>query len=245
MSDDRPYNPLDKTRLAESAANALMGKQVETLPPRERFKGAGVYAIYYIGDFPAYAPIAQANKGNRFEAPIYVGKADPKGGRKGGGELDSTSGNALFNRLNKHGGSVDQASNLGVADFRFRYLVMDDIWIRLTEGTPMLFYESGRDRGRAAVIAVARVVRTNLLLKGDILSSVLRRGVLERRTIERVSASESVAATTFDNIMLFGKPVRLGRLRNLGCVDGSNLVTARRVSAPQFSAIVSEGEVSG
>lgn len=110
-----------------------MRKQVETLPPRESFKGAGVYAIYYVGDFPAYAPVAEANANDLYEAPIYVGKADPKGGRKGGGGLEATLGSELFNRLNKHGRSVEQASNLYTADFCCRFLVMDDIWIRLTE----------------------------------------------------------------------------------------------------------------
>ncbi len=44
---------------------------------RRSLDGAGIYAIYYVGDFPSYAPVAERNHDGRFEAPIYVGKAIP------------------------------------------------------------------------------------------------------------------------------------------------------------------------
>ena len=45
-----PYNPLDKKNLGVSAATALLSSAVHNLPP-EKFIGAGVYAIYYRGEF--------------------------------------------------------------------------------------------------------------------------------------------------------------------------------------------------
>lgn len=66
-----PYNPLDKQHLAESAAGALLRQEPEPLPP-EPFEGAGIYAIYYLGDFEAYRPLAEINR-EKLEAPIYVG----------------------------------------------------------------------------------------------------------------------------------------------------------------------------
>ncbi|MFP4055502.1 MAG: Eco29kI family restriction endonuclease [Candidatus Brocadiia bacterium] len=45
------------------------------LPPAQPFDGPGVYALYYAGEFPPYAPIASADS----ERPIYVGKAVPPG----------------------------------------------------------------------------------------------------------------------------------------------------------------------
>ena len=98
-----------------------------------RFLGAGIYAIYYTGDFPAYRLIAEQNRESKFEAPIYVGKAVPKGARKGG-LLDLGKGtDALFDRLRIHAQSIQEVENLLLQDFHFRYLAVDDIWIPLGE----------------------------------------------------------------------------------------------------------------
>ena len=45
-----PFNPLDKRHLGESVASAMLKSPIHPLPP-EKFKGAGIYAIYYTGDF--------------------------------------------------------------------------------------------------------------------------------------------------------------------------------------------------
>jgi len=132
-----PYNPLDKRHLAESAANALLRQEAEALPP-EPFEGAGIYAIYYLGDFSAYRPLAEKNRA-RLDAPIYVGKADPKGGRRGG-DWDAPSGPALSDRLRKHANSIAQACNLETADFRCRFLVLDDVWVRMAERMLISWY---------------------------------------------------------------------------------------------------------
>lgn len=114
-----------------------MRQEPEKLPP-EPFEGAGIYAIYYLGDFDAYRPLAEINR-ERMEAPIYVGKADPKGGRRGG-DFDAPSGTALSDRLRKHSNSISQAGNLDVADFRCRYLVLDDVWVRMAERMLISWY---------------------------------------------------------------------------------------------------------
>ena len=132
MASD-PYNPLDKINLANSVAGALLRQKVRPLGDAGGIVGAGVYAIYYTGGFPAYAPITERNRDGVFFQPIYVGKAIPKGGRKGGLGMDSSKGTALSSRLKKHAGSIDAANNLDIADFHFRCLVVDDIWIPLGE----------------------------------------------------------------------------------------------------------------
>lgn len=129
---ETPYNPLDKKNLGISVADAMLAMPIAPLPLGERFVGAGVYAVYYVGDFPAYAPIAERNRDGRFEAPIYVGKAIPAGARRGGG-LGTTTGPVLFRRLNEHAQSINQVVNLDLEDFFCRYLVVDDIWIPLGE----------------------------------------------------------------------------------------------------------------
>src|SRR5581483_9031715 len=99
---DQPYNPLDKTHLGESVAKALLDQPVVPLPPPQVFVGAGIYAIYYAGDFPAYRLIADRNRDNQWGAPIYVGKAVPAGARKGGYGLGEAPGEVLFRRLREH-----------------------------------------------------------------------------------------------------------------------------------------------
>lgn len=133
MSDNIAiFNPLDKRNLGESIAAALTRMRPVRMDDIEPFVGAGVYAIYYTGDFPAYRPIAECNRGGRFLAPIYVGKAVPRGSRKGD-RIDAPPGNALFRRLGDHVKSIEQATNLDITDFYCRFLPVDDIWIPLGE----------------------------------------------------------------------------------------------------------------
>jgi len=127
-----PFNPLDKRHLGESVGQAMLRQPVVPMADLEKFSGAGIYAIYYKGGFPAYEMIAERNQGGTFSAPIYVGKAVPKGARKGG-NLESSPGTVLFNRLNQHKRSIEEASNLDIADFHCRFLIVDDIWIPLGE----------------------------------------------------------------------------------------------------------------
>ena len=128
-----PYNPLDKLRLGESVARALLARPVVSLPPPESFIGAGIYALYYIGDFLAYQKIAERNANDQWAAPIYVGEAVPPGARKGGYGLGEAPGEALYRRLRQHAESIQQVANLSLEDFRCRFLVVDDIWIPLGE----------------------------------------------------------------------------------------------------------------
>lgn len=125
------FNPLDKQNLGKSVSIAMLSQPVTKLADIQSFVGAGVYALYYKGNFPLYEPIKQANE-KSFEQPIYAGKAVPDGARKGANVLDSLSGNYLYKRLCDHIKSIEQAQNLDINDFYCRYLVVD-IWIPLGE----------------------------------------------------------------------------------------------------------------
>lgn len=127
-----PFNPLDKRRLGESVGQAMLRQPVLPLADLASFDGAGIYAVYYTGGFVGYEAIAERNRDNRFNAPIYVGKAVPKGARKGG-DLEAAPGKVLCGRLNQHAKSIEEAANLNIADFYCRYLIVDDIWIPLGE----------------------------------------------------------------------------------------------------------------
>jgi len=89
-----------------------------------RFYGAGVYAIYYRGDFDAYKPLSGK------EHPLYVGKADPA-------ELHASGpreqGERLSTRLRDHARSIRGTTNLKIEDFDCRYLVVRSAWVETAE----------------------------------------------------------------------------------------------------------------
>jgi hypothetical protein len=128
-----PFNPLSKEALGGAIAQVLLTTKVYPLNKSMPFKGAGIYALYYTGDFPEYAEISNQNKGGNFEAPIYVGQALPKGGRTG--LKVNVESAALRGRLSKHRLSIKKARNLKIKDFHYRALVLDDTFIRLGESS--------------------------------------------------------------------------------------------------------------
>lgn len=133
MKSYKPFNPLDKVNLGASIASALLASEVVPLNTLEKFAGVGIYALYYLGDFPAYRPLAQLNQEGRFLAPIYVGKAESEGRRKGlviDGGADSIN---LFKRLRDHVKTIEAATNLDIGDFWCRFLVVDETFVHLGE----------------------------------------------------------------------------------------------------------------
>lgn len=130
------YNPLDKINLGKSVAEALLDQPHHPLREVPAFKGAGIYVIYYAGDFPAYADLARENA-EEPNWPIYIGKAVPAGARRGASLTASATGRSLYNRISDHRDSilaVEEANGgLAIADFTVRYLAVDDIWIPLGE----------------------------------------------------------------------------------------------------------------
>lgn len=115
----------------------------------------------------------------------------------------------------------------------------------LSPGKPILFYESRNSGGRGCVTAIARITESRIVSKADALGKVRQRGVLDVHTLEMRSVGQYVTETTFDNMFLFQTPVPLKRLRELGCVDGSNLVSARPISHDKLVQVVREGRVGG
>ena len=128
MPEPQPYDPLDYRNLTVSLVRELMGRSPVSLPLSTRFRGPGVYALFYDGDFGPYATLRSPDA----TRPIYVGKAVPPGARKGG----TTSGesvSALYSRIRQHTSSLEAAGNLRVEDFACRYLVVVPLWITMAE----------------------------------------------------------------------------------------------------------------
>ncbi len=46
-----------------------------------------------------------------------------------------------MDRLRKHARSIEQASNLELDDFRCRFLVLDDVWVRMAERMLISWYK--------------------------------------------------------------------------------------------------------
>jgi len=128
-----PYDPLDLRMLAESMVKVVLEQRVYPLGEVPSFEGAGVYVIYYTGDYDPYKSISQKNKGTKWDQPIYVGEAARKGGRKGGVLALAPAGRVLLGRLKNHVDSIRGAKNLKVEHFFCRYLVLKDFFIPLCE----------------------------------------------------------------------------------------------------------------
>jgi hypothetical protein len=128
------FNPLDMESLADSIVRRLLVDEPTPLKGVKRFDGAGIYAIYYIGDFPAYRIVRDHNIHGRWALPIYIGKATRSGGRRGV-DAPKPQTNALSARLADHAASIRAVANLELDDFYARWLVIDDIWVALGEST--------------------------------------------------------------------------------------------------------------
>jgi hypothetical protein len=111
------FNPSNPTTIGRMIALCMANRAPRLVSnlDGDPFYGGGVYAIYYRGNHPAYAPIA-----NR-PIPIYVGKADPSEVQADSPEEQGTK---LWHRLCKdHLKNLRLAENLEEADFDCRYLV--------------------------------------------------------------------------------------------------------------------------
>ena len=132
---------LGKTNLAETVAGQLLAEPLSSLPPSAPFPGAGLYALYYLGDFPAYAPIAPPASGPG-ELPIYISRAKSPGAKAGvEGLLTPTIEPVLYRRLCEHATTLNQTQNLVLQDFHCRYLATDDIWVPLAEALMIQQYQ--------------------------------------------------------------------------------------------------------
>jgi hypothetical protein len=112
-----PSNPNVAGRIVGITMIAQNRKPLANL---ERFYGSGVYAIYYNGNFPAYAGITKR------EHPIYVGKADPA---DPAAKTAMEQGDRLANRLNDHRKNIAKAEKtLRLDDFDYRAIVVQTGW---------------------------------------------------------------------------------------------------------------------
>lgn len=106
-------------------------------------------------------------------------------------------------------------------------------------GLPILFYESKRTGGRAAVVAAARIVDATVIPKEQVPSDLLRRAVVD--DLDPLTASPDVLATSFDNLIRFPNLVTLEELRTVGAVGASNLQTSTALPSTLLAKILDLG----
>jgi hypothetical protein len=119
------FDPSNPKIVGRFTALALVAQARIPLASINRFYGAGVYAIYYRGEFAPYRPLSGA------ETPIYVGKASPAGD---GTRTPREQGERLVARLNDHRKNISKATTtLDIADFDARFLVVQSGWEKSAE----------------------------------------------------------------------------------------------------------------
>lgn len=114
------FDPGDPKVVGRFIALALVAQRRESLSLMTPFYGSGVYAIYYVGQYPAYLPLSNS------ETPIYVGQAAPKTPHA---RTPSEQGDKLYSRLKDHRKNITKASaTLELSDFHYRTLVVQSGW---------------------------------------------------------------------------------------------------------------------
>lgn len=114
------FDPSNPNVVGRVVGITMIAQTRKPLANVESFYGSGVYAIYYNGDFPAYAAITKR------EHPIYVGKADPADPAS---KTAMEQGDKLSGRLNEHRKNIAKATTtLRLEDFEYRALVVQTGW---------------------------------------------------------------------------------------------------------------------
>lgn len=116
LRPDAIFDPTDPVTAGRVVALTLVAQARHPLSSIPEFYGAGVYAIYYKGDYEHYRPLSGT------EHPIYVGKADPA---TPSAKDAIAQGVKLAGRLSEHAKSVRKAmTTLNIDDFDCRFLIV-------------------------------------------------------------------------------------------------------------------------
>lgn len=113
------------SEMLKDAVRFFHGTPVFPIPPPEPFVGAGVYALYYIGQNGIYSKFGREINRTAYNVPIYVGKAVPEGWRQSR-NLSATDGNSkLYSRIREHFRSIQSARSLSAGDFHCRFMIFE------------------------------------------------------------------------------------------------------------------------
>lgn len=127
------FDPADPVTAGRIVALTLISQPVHELVSIPNFYGAGIYAIYYKGDFAPYAKLVGSDH------PIYVGKADPA---SASAKDAIAQGTKLSIRLNEHAKSIGKAvTTLSIEDFKCRFLIVQSGFQKSAEDYLINFFK--------------------------------------------------------------------------------------------------------
>ncbi|MDQ1815485.1 Eco29kI family restriction endonuclease [Massilia sp. CCM 9210] len=133
LRPDKIFDPSDPNTAGRMVALTLVAQQRHPLARIPDFYGAGIYAIYYNGEFPPYASLT------RREHPIYVGKADPD---NPSAKDAIRQGAKLSVRLNEHARNIRKAhTTLAIEDFECRFLIVQTGFQKSAEDYLINFFQ--------------------------------------------------------------------------------------------------------
>lgn len=119
------FDPANPTVVGRLIGDTLLEQVRTPLGSLTKFYGSGVYAIYYLGQFPAYLPASGT------DTPLYVGKADPA---VRDARTPVEQGLKLYERLvSDHSKNIRKAENLDINEFECRFLVVRSAWQNTAE----------------------------------------------------------------------------------------------------------------
>ena len=119
------YKNEEFAEIVKDAVRFFNGTPVHQLPPPARFRGTGVYALYYTGRAGIYREYGKLNR-TAYGHPIYVGKAVPKGWRQARVVDDpNAQASELRSRLAEHSKNIEKVSGIEISDFMCRFVILE------------------------------------------------------------------------------------------------------------------------
>jgi GNAT superfamily N-acetyltransferase len=112
---------------------------------------------------------------------------------------------------------------------------------KFKRGGLMLFYESGKNGGLSAIVAIACIEHAYLKPKNAIDFSDLDASVLDAAGLEAIGKSEKKTVTVFTNVVRLHRPVPLATLRLLNCGKSTELITTQSINDSQLQSILAYG----
>ncbi|WP_236581740.1 GNAT family N-acetyltransferase [Hydrogenophaga sp. BPS33] len=123
-----------------------------------------------------------------------------------------------------------------------RHYLSDKKTLRnFSRGDLMFFYESVKNKGAGAVIAVGRVLQAYLRDESGMQASDLAPSVLDRSQLSSIGVSKTKTITVFDNVLRLPRPVPLHELKSIRCGEAHQLISSQRLSSEQVQAILDKG----
>lgn len=112
----------------------------------------------------------------------------------------------------------------------------------LVKGRPIILYESGKQGGRGAAIAVARISAAEAVSKSHAPDALLRAAVVRGGALDDLVSGTTVLAVWLDNIMRFRNPVSFQRMEAFGMADPTKLVKSHMLKFETAVKILEAGQ---